>query len=224
MYKGGKNGNGTYQTVINQIPPHDIYAELFAGSAAIFFNKLPAAISILCDKSGLQCKKLINKIEPGIIVLNSDTVAAIEVFVTLFNVLHSCGQRIFLYLDPPYPMSSRKYQKQIYTHEMSDKDHIALLEGVISAKFPVAISTYQNKMYSEKLKNWRLLEYQSITRGGTATELLYMNYGKPGKLHDYRYLGDNFREREAISRRKNNIIRKLKSLSGPELFSILSEL
>ncbi|MFV0591542.1 MAG: hypothetical protein ACK5M7_09170 [Draconibacterium sp.] len=50
MYKGSKNGNGTYQTIINQIPPHEVYSEWFAGSAAIYFNKLAANTTILCDK------------------------------------------------------------------------------------------------------------------------------------------------------------------------------
>lgn len=224
MYKGGKNGNGTYQTIINQIPPHDIYSELFAGSAAIHFNILPAPINIICDKSREQYEILKNKVSPGTIVLNCDTAANITIFVNLFNILHSLSHSVFCYLDPPYPFESRSWKKPIYKHEMSDKDHIALLSGIGQAKFPVAISSYKNSIYSGKLKNWRLLKYQSIVRGGTRTEYLYMNYPAPSQLHDYRYLGNDFRERESISRKKNNMVRKLKSLQPSLLNAILKQL
>jgi len=35
IYPGGKNLAGTYQRIINQIPPHSFYCEPFCGSAAI---------------------------------------------------------------------------------------------------------------------------------------------------------------------------------------------
>lgn len=223
-YKGGKNGNGTFQTIINEIPFHDIYSELYAGSAAVFFNKKSSSISILCDKSREQSLKLKKSVPSGVIVLNCDTTASIDIFVSFFNLLHSLGHSVFCYLDPPYPFISRSHKKPIYKHEMCDVDHIALLDGVISATFPIAISTYNNAMYSKKLKNWRLLQYQSIVRGGTRTEYLYMNYPKPEILHDYSYLGSNFRERESIQRKKNNMISKLNKLS-PSLFNaIMAEL
>src|SRR4029077_20992344 len=41
-YNGGKNGNGTYQQIINLIPPHKIYIEPFVGSGGIYKRKLLA--------------------------------------------------------------------------------------------------------------------------------------------------------------------------------------
>ena len=42
-----------------------------------------------------------------------------------------------------------------------------------------------------------------MTRGGRlATEWVWMNYPEPIALHDYRYLGEDFREREPIKRKK----------------------
>lgn len=49
-YFGAKSGAGVYQAIIALMPPHDTYVELFAGSAAIFARKPPAARSILLDK------------------------------------------------------------------------------------------------------------------------------------------------------------------------------
>ena len=41
-YFGGKNGSGVYQTIINQIPKHSVYCELFLGRGTIMRYKKPA--------------------------------------------------------------------------------------------------------------------------------------------------------------------------------------
>jgi DNA adenine methylase len=45
-YDGGKNGSGVYQRLICMMPPHELYVEAFAGSAAILRRKRPADKSI----------------------------------------------------------------------------------------------------------------------------------------------------------------------------------
>ena len=40
-----------------------------------------------------------------------------------------------------------------------------------------------------------------MTRGGLAEECLWSNFPEPTELHDYRYLGEGFRERERIKRK-----------------------
>src|SRR5215217_1661753 len=49
-YFGGKSGSGTYQTIINQIPPHRVYIELFGGMAGIFRHKREAQYSLILEK------------------------------------------------------------------------------------------------------------------------------------------------------------------------------
>jgi len=57
-------------------------------------------------------------------------------------------------------------------------------------------------MYSDALQNWRTDTFTTRTRGGAlAEEWLWMNFDPPFALHDYRYLGENFRERERIKRK-----------------------
>jgi hypothetical protein len=48
-YPGGKNGSGVYQTLINLMPPHDVYIEPFLGGAAIMRLKRPARLNIGID-------------------------------------------------------------------------------------------------------------------------------------------------------------------------------
>src|SRR3972149_1137655 len=42
-YPGGKNSPGVWQRIISEMPPHDHYVELFAGSGAIIRRKRPAS-------------------------------------------------------------------------------------------------------------------------------------------------------------------------------------
>ncbi len=48
-YPGGKNAPGVYQSIINLMPPHEVYIEPFLGSGAILRLKRPAAVSLGVD-------------------------------------------------------------------------------------------------------------------------------------------------------------------------------
>lgn len=48
-WPGGKDGSGVAQTLINQIPPHDVFISVFLGDCAIMRKKRPAAHSIGID-------------------------------------------------------------------------------------------------------------------------------------------------------------------------------
>lgn len=82
---------------------------------------------------------------------------------------------VFIYADPPYPIRTRS--KRIYAHEMTDEDHVMLLEVLKEHKGRVMISSYKNDIYDEVLSGWHVESTQSKTeKGGTATEVIYMNY------------------------------------------------
>jgi DNA adenine methylase len=224
MYNGGKNGSGSYQTIINQIPTHDIYFELFFGSGAIYFNKLPAVTSFLMDKVPLA-ELPYNKIDPtAATFLNLDAISFLENCSSIIEFLVTAGFKIFMYLDPPYMLSSRTYQAKLYKYEMSDQDHIRLLTAVISVNFPCMISTYPNQLYSEYLRDWRTIQFKGITRAGPRTEMLYMNYQIPDRLHDYRYIGSNFRERERFKLIHDHMVSKFKKLPLMVRNSVLSDI
>jgi DNA adenine methylase len=48
-YPGGKNKPGVFHQIINLIPPHEVYIELFAGSAAVLRMKRLASVSYAID-------------------------------------------------------------------------------------------------------------------------------------------------------------------------------
>ncbi len=106
----------------------------------------------------------------------------------------------FIYCDPPYLMSTRKQQRAIYAHEFAtEAEHTSLLTLLREIPCKIALSGYFSELYADMLRGWHTYTFESQTRSGkTATEWLWMNYPPPNELHDYRFLGDNYRQRERI--------------------------
>jgi len=129
----------------------------------------------------------------------------------------------FIYADPPYLMESRKQQRPLYRYEYTEQDHINLLNRLQALPCPVMISGYHSALYTEMLAGWRVDSFQTRTRGGSwAIEYLWMNYPAPERLHDYRYLGDNYRERERIKRKKERWAQKWAKMPLLERQAILA--
>jgi len=117
-----------------------------------------------------------------------------------------------VYLDPPYLRSTRSSSRSLYDHEMSDTDHVRLLHWCRRAQCMVMLSGYWSELYARHLRDWRLIRFQAMTRGGPAEECLWMNYPEPTALHDYGHLGEDFRERERIKRKRTRWVEKLKKM------------
>jgi len=129
----------------------------------------------------------------------------------------------FVYVDPPYLMETRRQQRQLYRYEYSESQHIELLDCLKVLPCPVMVSGYWSKLYADMLAGWRVQSFEAWTRGNTpATEYLWMNYPRPLELHDYTHLGDNFRERERIKRKKARWVKRLKKMPLLERQAILS--
>ena len=127
-----------------------------------------------------------------------------------------------VYLDPPYLMETRRSQRPLYQYEYTDADHERLLDCILDLDCYVMISGYWSEMYADRLSGWRTITFASQTRGGTtATEWLWLNYPEPDALHDYRYLGEDYRERERIKRKKTRWVNKLRRMDPLERRSIL---
>ena len=213
-YPGGKSGAGVYQTIINQIPPHDLYIEAFLGGAAIMRHKRRAAGSIVIDSDASVLVPW--RDQPSVITIHG---CALDYLKT-----HSFTGREFVYLDPPYLMSVRRSQRDIYAHEFASREeHESLLTLARSLPCMVAISGYPCDFYSDRLPGWRRITFTAQTRGGTpATECLWMNYPEPVALHDCRYLGSDFRARERIKRKAARWSTNLDKMDPLERQAVLS--
>ncbi|MCK5613954.1 DNA adenine methylase [Candidatus Pacearchaeota archaeon] len=218
-YFGGKSGAGTYQTIINQIPYHDIYIEGFLGMGGILRNKRPARKSIGLDLNSTCINEVINfGLFPGLVVKNTCAISFLELEAKKF------GKEVFIYLDPPYPLDSRKDNRPVYKFELSDQDHLRILTAIKALNCNIAISTYPNKLYNQELSGWRKIEFESSTRQGMATENLYMNYGSGFHLHDDRYLGANSGTRQDIKRRIERSVKGIMKWKTAERLRFLREL
>ncbi|MCP4271229.1 MAG: DNA adenine methylase, partial [Gammaproteobacteria bacterium] len=86
----------------------------------------------------------------------------------------------------------------------------------------VIISGYESTLYKESLKGWHSHVFQAGCHHGMGTEWLWMNYPAPVELHDYRYLGDTFRQREKIKKKTGVWVRKFQRTPVLERQAVLS--
>lgn len=218
-YPGGKNGSGVYQAIINQIPPHDRFVEVFLGSGSISRLMRPAAASIGVDADAAAIEAFPKDARPNMELLNVDARAFLESFPGKWN-----NANTFMYLDPPYLFETRKSQRSIYRHEFGTaQEHYELLELLLQLNCMVAISGYWSELYGNLLKHWRVETFTGVTRSGsTATEYLWMNYCEPLELHDYRYLGQDFRQRQDIKRQTQRWVRKLAAMDATKRHALMA--
>lgn len=219
-YVGGKNQAGTYQRIINLIPPHEVYIEGCLGSGAILRMKKAAAQSFGVDRNP-EVLRLPDLAAPNVTLVCADVCEWLERFPW------RGGVEYFVYLDPPYLSSVRA--RKYYKVEMSEADHRRLLRVICSLpqNVRVMISGYASVLYEGALSGWRRVTFTAYTRTHQRrTEVLWMNYAAPLELHDFSYVGATYRERWNAKKRQRRWVAKLQKLSALDraaLFAALSE-
>jgi hypothetical protein len=262
-YPGGKNGCGTWQKIINLMPPHEVYIEPFLGSGAVLRRKRPARLNVGIDldarmvagvsaaiaqvgervdnrqlvvfSSDRRSKDITldNDGWRNFILIRPNVVATIDkssdsgslfrfVVGDAFNFLsrfHPKGGEL-LYLDPPYLPET--VTRSAYTYDLTRLDHIRLLEICTRLKCKIVLSGYHSTLYMDALEGWTAVHFPAITRGGTlAEEYLWLNYTAPTSLHDYRFLGQTFRDRERLNRRIRRWTKRLERMDALERQALL---
>lgn len=113
------------------------------------------------------------------------------------DVIISCGERLknaqientnaislieryndpntLIYCDPPYLNKLRK--KNMYADEMSDFDHVVLLETIAKSRANVIISGYDNELYNSVLCGWSSDMKETVIQMGLhRTEKIWFNF------------------------------------------------
>jgi DNA adenine methylase len=75
------------------------------------------------------------------------------------------GPDTLFYLDPPYPHATRT-AVGTYAHEMTDADHVRLLEVIRRCRGMVAISGYHCPLYDDALRDWEPFGFNMPTHAG----------------------------------------------------------
>lgn len=214
-YPGGKGQ--FYQKFINLMPPHEVYIESHLGGGALLLKKRLAKKNI-----GIE-------IDPNVIKIWSTTDQKdLELIhgdaVEYLKSNHFTGKEL-VYCDPPYLRETRKKYYPLYKYEYTYEQHVELLEVIKSLPCMVMISGYESTLYKQYLKGWHTYCFQAFANHHMATEWIWMNYPiPPVELHDYRYLGDNFRERERIKLRSKYWLARLKKMPVLERNALFSDI
>jgi len=209
---------GVFQTLINLIPPHTCYVEPFLGGGAIMSAKRPAFRSYGIDSDLLTVGRWAHHKVPGLLTECGDGIK----WLRKNDVI---TPQTFVYCDPPYPVGTLSSKQPMYRHVMTDKQHLELLAVLRMLPCMVMVSSYPNAMYSQALEGWSTLTFPAMTQNGKQkTEQVWMNYTPPIRLHDYRFLGKNFRERERIRRRIARWKVNIERMNGLERMALLASL
>ena len=81
------------------------------------------------------------------------------------------------YVDPPYVHATRaKGKRTQYAYEMTDTEHVALIEYLRTLKGKVLLSGYDHPIYNEGLSDWRTVKKSTHADGGRPrVETLWLN-------------------------------------------------
>jgi hypothetical protein len=210
-YDGGKGV--CYRQLINLMPPHRRYIETHLGGGAVMRHKRPSAEQMGIDLDPVVVSLWQRKWPSLCEIVHGD---AIEVLRGL-----RLDADTVLYADPPYHPDSRR-RSRVYRHDYTTADHECLLDCLTTLPCKVLLSGYPSRLYEHRLKDWSLHQFHARTRVDTREECVWFNFPKPDILHDDRYFGDGFRQRELIRRRRERLQRRIKTLSRSEQASLQS--
>lgn len=206
-YPGGKGK--VYRNLINLMPRHDTYIECFLGGGSVLRHKKPATVNVgidLDERALAKSRDLLDCL-PGLTLHQDDAVRFLRGYAFQGNEL--------VYADPPYLPETRR-RSRLYRHEYTYEEHVGLIELLRNLPCAVMISGYDSSLYQELLRGWRHVTFSAKTHVDVREESVWMNYEEPVELHDARFLGRSFRERQQIQRRLATMRRRFHAMSPPE--------
>lgn len=244
-YDGGKGR--LFQRIISLMPPHDVFLAPFVGGGKVLANKIPAQYNIAFDlddaviEAWRDCMNSVPASESmGVasasmgVAMSADIAAPIDgasewffcvadAVVSVPGLMPGLQGRVLVYADPPYLMSCRSSQRPMYAHEMTLGDHVSLLDMLVDLDCMVMVSGYMSDLYMDVLSGWNVDKFVAYKRSHEKVdEYVWSNFSPATRLHDYSFLGDGFRERERIKRKKARWIDRLRRMPILERQALLS--
>lgn len=209
-YPGGKGK--CYQRLINLMPPHQTYIESHLGGGAVMRNKKAAQRNIGLDLDAKVIQRWRTEHAGSCELYQVDAIDFLKSYA--FD-----GQEL-LYVDPPYVPETRRRAK-VYRCDYSESDHIRLLQCLKALPCKVMLSGYDCELYNRELDGWRKVSFPAKTHVDMREETVWMNFDAPSRLHDSRYMGETFRDRQTIQRRQIRLRTKIESLDPIERHELL---
>lgn len=217
-YPGGKAGSGVYQSIINHIPPHNIFVELFTGSGGLSSKIAMPEYVVLNDLN----KEVFDLLKQSNVGISQRWVCNYSYEILLRSLSMLPG--VFFYADPPYLKSTRSCNRNYYKCDWSYGDHVQFLSMAAGIDAMMMISHYSCDLYNNALSEWNYFDFKAMTRKGIRNERIYFNYAVPSVLQDSRYCGKDYTDRQRIKRKAERLINKLSMLPENERDFILSSM
>lgn len=212
-YPGGKGR--AYQRIISLMPPHATYIETHLGGGAVLRRKRPArrSIGVEIDPAVIDAWRAARS--PGLELVQGCAVDFLRGFT-----FTGCE---LVYSDPPYWPDSRR-RARCYRHDYTREHHAELLETLIRLPCRVMVSGYDNPAYEAALRGWPRHKVANQTQAGPVEEVVWTNFEPDHRLHDYSYVGDDFRDRERIRRGRRTQVERLRRAPPVERAAMLSDI
>lgn len=218
-YFGGKNH--LYQRIINLIPRHERFVELFGGSAAVSRHLARFdAEALIVERDARQVAKL-----KGYRELAGHRIVGGDAFEVLEAHLDDWGPDTVIFADPPYPIADRRDARERYACELTDADHERLVALLRRSHARVLVCGHPWGVYPHAFSDWTRHEFTVGLRSGRAgVECLWTNFDAPYPLHDYRYFGADKRTRQDLRRRIARQVELFRAMDKHARAAILREL
>jgi hypothetical protein len=223
-FVGSKRGAGVAQWLISLMPAHRVFVDAFLGPGHILQTTRPAELNIGIEKDSATIADYLRRYaqtEPAIrsaaaAIVKGDCMTMLQAFKVESDWL--------IYADPPY--LSRSCSRRYYREEMmteSDHDRLLSVLSILPAK--VMISGYQSDLYSIRLASWRTSSFWTVNRRGKRVqEFCWMNFQPPALLHDTRFVGNDFTDRQRIKRKAERWKNKFQSMRAYERQAVLESI
>lgn len=224
-YFGGKGAPATVRRIINLLPPHAVYIEPFLGSGRVMRHKRPALrASIGFEVDPALCEAWRAAAPPDVHVVQADALEHLERFVCQLYARGLAPSELVVYCDPPYLLHTRRDGAPVYHREWGDEEHMRFLLLVMRLTCRVIVSHLPCEEYATALHAWHTFTFQNATRRGLQTEQVWCNFPPGPELHEFTFIGKDFRERERIKRQLAIVRRRFEALPLPARLALLAML
>lgn len=216
-YVGSKDAAGVVERIAGLFPAHSLYVEPFLGNGAVLRRKTPALHSIGIDKDYDVVKAWRALNWPGLEVLDCCGIK------WLSRAASWLPADALVYCDPPYVLSTRGHRRY-YRCELTDAQHVELIDALDALPCAVFLSGYASELYARRLRTWSHEEFNAQTRGGTRREHLWFRRSSIATVgEEARWAGRDFRERERIKRKATRWASRYLTMPPAERAAVLGE-
>lgn len=196
--------------IINEMPPHNLFLELYMGKKPLLRTKLEAHTNIGVDHDPEVVDHVLKEYRNcEFTIIQDDAIS----FLQSYRWLHSQGSEL-VFCDPPRLDNSG-------SPGTTEQYHITLLETLQRLPCNVMITSTWNILYERELSSWRVISYPDPDG---IQEYLWMNFKKPFQLHDYRFVGNNYVERGQLRKKAARWCKRLEDMSPLERYALLHAL